>query len=139
MSMYDTQTIEIAADPAQVQAFVEDGANLPRWAIGFAKDARLDGDDWIVTTGAGDRIPTVIVSNATRGYRRLRDVSCPQRHRHRVVAGRCREWRHAVHVHAGAARRDARRGVCRPGPRHCRMSSLRSRRSSKSSVRCERR
>ena len=38
MSMYDTQTIEIAADPAQVQAFIEDGANLPRWAIGSAKD-----------------------------------------------------------------------------------------------------
>jgi hypothetical protein len=67
MSMYDTQTIEIASDPTRVQAFITDGANLPRWAIGFAKDAKLDGDQWIVTTGAGDRIPTVIVSNTTAG------------------------------------------------------------------------
>ena len=67
MSMYDTQTIEIASDPTRVQAFMTDGANLPRWAIGFAKDAKLDGDQWIVTTGAGDRIPTVIVTNATAG------------------------------------------------------------------------
>jgi hypothetical protein len=67
MSVYDTQTVEIAADPTRVQTFIEDGANLPRWAIGFAKDAKLEGDRWIVTTGAGDRIPTVIVTNATAG------------------------------------------------------------------------
>ena len=67
MSNYDTQTIEIASDPARVQTFIEDGANLPRWAIGFAKGAELNGDEWIVTTGTGDRIPTVIVSNATAG------------------------------------------------------------------------
>ncbi|HWM22623.1 MAG TPA: hypothetical protein VNO51_23220 [Ilumatobacteraceae bacterium] len=67
MSMYDTQTIEIASDPVRVQAFIRDGANLPRWAIGFAKGAQLNGEQWIVTTGAGDRIPTVIVSSATAG------------------------------------------------------------------------
>jgi hypothetical protein len=67
MTMYDTQTVEIATDPTRVQTFIEDGANLPRWAIGFAKDAELDGDRWIVTTGAGDRIPTAIVTNATAG------------------------------------------------------------------------
>jgi hypothetical protein len=50
----DTQTITIAAPPEDVLAFVGDGANLPRWAIGFAKAIQPDGDldlGHIVATG----------------------------------------------------------------------------------------
>ena len=67
MSTHDTQNIEIEADPARVQTFIADGANLPRWAIGFAKDVESSGEQWIVTTGSGDRIPTDIVTNAATG------------------------------------------------------------------------
>jgi hypothetical protein len=55
----NTQTITIAADPKDVIAFVGDGANLPRWAIGFARSVERDGDRWIVTTGQGE-VPTRI-------------------------------------------------------------------------------
>ena len=55
----DTQAVTIAADPKEVLAFVGDGDNLPRWAIGFAKSVRPDGDRWIVTTGQGE-VPTRI-------------------------------------------------------------------------------
>lgn len=47
----DTQTVTIEASPRDVVAFVADGGNLPRWAIGFAKAVRPDGDRWVVTTG----------------------------------------------------------------------------------------
>jgi hypothetical protein len=67
LSTHDTQTIEIEADPARVQTFIADGANLPRWAIGFAKDVQPSGEQWIVTTGSGDRIPTDIVANPATG------------------------------------------------------------------------
>ncbi len=36
----DTRTVAIDARPEDVLAFVGDGANLPRWAIGFAKAVR---------------------------------------------------------------------------------------------------
>jgi Polyketide cyclase / dehydrase and lipid transport len=45
----DTRTITIAARPEDVLAFVGDGANLPRWAIGFATAVRPDDAGWIVT------------------------------------------------------------------------------------------
>ncbi len=67
MSTHDTQTIQIGADPARVLAFIADGATLPRWAIGFAKDVESSGEQWIVTTGSGDRIPTAIVTNPVTG------------------------------------------------------------------------
>jgi hypothetical protein len=50
----DTQTVTIAAAPNDVLAFVADGANLPRWAIGFAKSVQPVDDAWIVSTGAGE-------------------------------------------------------------------------------------
>jgi hypothetical protein len=67
LSTHDTQNIEIEADPARVQTFIADGANLPRWAIGFAKDVQPCGEQWIVTTGSDDRIPTDIVTNPATG------------------------------------------------------------------------
>ena len=33
----DTRTVTIGARPDDVLVFVGDGANLPRWAIGFAR------------------------------------------------------------------------------------------------------
>jgi len=50
----DTQTITIDASPDDVIAFVGEGTNLPRWAIGFAKSVRRSGDAWIVRTGDGE-------------------------------------------------------------------------------------
>ena len=40
MTRHDTQTIDIAADPAFVLGFIAEGSNLPKWAIGFAKKIR---------------------------------------------------------------------------------------------------
>ncbi len=62
----DTQTVTIAARPADVHAFVGDGANLPRWAIGFAKSARRDHDKWIVTTAHGE-VPTKVMVEEAAG------------------------------------------------------------------------
>jgi hypothetical protein len=62
----DTQSITIAAKPEQVLAFVGEGGNLPRWAIGFAKSVRPSGSDWIVTTGQGD-VPTSIAVDEVAG------------------------------------------------------------------------
>ena len=50
----DTKTIAIHAKPSQVVDFLADPMNLPRWAVGFAKGVRRDGDRWLVTTGAGE-------------------------------------------------------------------------------------
>jgi hypothetical protein len=62
----DTQTITIGAKPMDVLAFVGDGENLPRWAIGFAKAVRRSGSGWIVTTGQGE-VPTQIDTDESAG------------------------------------------------------------------------
>ncbi len=62
----DTQSITIDARPSDVLAFVGDGENLPRWAIGFAKAVRPGPDGWIVTTGQGE-VPTSIAVNEDTG------------------------------------------------------------------------
>ena len=49
----DTQTITIDADPQRVFWFLADPANLPRWAIGFAKAIRCQEDGWVVETAQG--------------------------------------------------------------------------------------
>jgi len=64
---FDTQSVVIRAAREAVVNFVGQGANLPRWAIGFAKSVEPRGDNWMVTTGSGDRIPTRIVVNALAG------------------------------------------------------------------------
>ena len=63
----DTQSVMIQATAEAVVEFVGDGANLPRWAIGFAKSVEPRGDDWVVTTGSGDRVATRIVVNKAAG------------------------------------------------------------------------
>lgn len=62
MTRHDTQTIQIETDPSQVVRFLADGANLPRWAIGFAAAVRPNGDQWVVTTHAGGEIDTRVVT-----------------------------------------------------------------------------
>jgi hypothetical protein len=61
----DTQTITIAVEPNAVIAFVGDGNNLPRWAIGFAKSVRPSGSGWLVTTGQGEVATTIDVGDST--------------------------------------------------------------------------
>jgi len=62
----DTQSVTINAHPRNVVAFVGDGTNLPRWAIGFAKAVRRDDKRWIVTTAQGD-VPTTIAVDESHG------------------------------------------------------------------------
>ena len=62
----DTQTVTIQAAPKKVLSFVADGANLPRWAIGFAKSVAPNGDAWIVTTGRGE-VPATIAVDESAG------------------------------------------------------------------------
>jgi hypothetical protein len=61
----DTQTVTIEVRPKEVLAFVGDGQNLPRWAIGFAKSVRPAPHGWIVSTGQGDVPTTIAVDEAT--------------------------------------------------------------------------
>lgn len=64
----DTRTITIAAPARQVFDFVTDGRNLPRWAIGFAREVRAAGENrWIVTTGQGTTVDVEIVSDPHAG------------------------------------------------------------------------
>jgi hypothetical protein len=46
-----TQSISIDASPGAVLDVVGDPLQLPRWASGFARAVRRDGEDWIVDTG----------------------------------------------------------------------------------------
>lgn len=50
----NTQAVTIDASAKDVVAFVGQVENLPRWAIGFAKDVRREADGWIVVTGLGE-------------------------------------------------------------------------------------
>jgi uncharacterized protein YndB with AHSA1/START domain len=62
----DTQSVTIAVAPEQVLTFVADGANLPRWAVGFAKSVRPDGAGWIVRTAQGE-VQTAIAADERTG------------------------------------------------------------------------
>jgi uncharacterized protein YndB with AHSA1/START domain len=59
-----TQTISIEAPPEAVLDLVGDPRNLPRWAPGFARAVREDGDGWIVDTGSGELRRHIPVSRA---------------------------------------------------------------------------
>jgi hypothetical protein len=61
------RSVEIAAAPAQVLAFVADGGRLPVWAIGFAKAIERDGDRWVETLARSERVPLRIDSDARTG------------------------------------------------------------------------
>jgi hypothetical protein len=50
----NTRAVTIPASAEEVFAFLSDPGNLPRWAVGFARGIRRDGDEWIVQTAAGE-------------------------------------------------------------------------------------
>jgi hypothetical protein len=50
----DTQTISIESGPGDLFDFLADPDNLPRWAVGFCRSIRREGDRWLVTTAQGD-------------------------------------------------------------------------------------
>jgi hypothetical protein len=54
MQRSDTQAISIDVPPSAVIDLLTDAAEFPRWAAGFARAVRVDGDDWIVDTGEGE-------------------------------------------------------------------------------------
>jgi hypothetical protein len=62
----DTQSVTIATAPDKVRAFVADGANLPRWAIGFAKSVVPGPTGWLVSTAQGE-MPTTIGTDERTG------------------------------------------------------------------------
>ncbi len=70
----DTKTVAIHAQPGRVVDFLADPTNLPRWAVGFAKAVRRAGDQWVVTTGAGEMGIRV---NADRQLGVVDFVMCP--------------------------------------------------------------
>jgi hypothetical protein len=61
----DTQAVTIDADPTRVLAFVGNGENLPRWAVGFAKSVLPAESGWIVTTAHGQVRTSIAVDAAT--------------------------------------------------------------------------
>jgi hypothetical protein len=62
----DTQAITVAASRDDVVAFLADPENLPRWAVGFARGIRREGESWIVQTAQGE-MPIRIVADAALG------------------------------------------------------------------------
>ena len=62
----DTQSITLPVSSEEAFAFLAEPENLPRWAVGFARGIRREGDDWIVQTAQGE-MPIRVVSDAVRG------------------------------------------------------------------------
>src|SRR5262245_30478886 len=62
----DTRTVTVAIGYEAVFAFLADPANLPRWAVGFARGIRREGDRWIVQTGHGE-VPIRYETDVERG------------------------------------------------------------------------
>jgi len=62
----DTQTITVPASPDDAFAFLADPENLPRWAVGFARRIRREGEAWLVQTAHGE-MPIRIEADAARG------------------------------------------------------------------------
>ena len=50
----DTRTVSIEVPAERVVTFLQDPANLPRWAVGFAKAVRQTAGGWIVQTAAAE-------------------------------------------------------------------------------------
>jgi len=57
-----TSSISIQAKPEAVLDLVGDAAALPRWAPGFARAVRADGEHWAIDTGAGEALIDLRVS-----------------------------------------------------------------------------
>ncbi len=72
----DTKTVSIDASPEEVRTFLAEPANLPRWAVGFAKGIRKEDEGWIVTTEGGD-VPLLIASDPVTGVVDFRMAPAP--------------------------------------------------------------
>src|ERR1041385_330060 len=62
----DTKAVSIQAAPDKVLKFLADPENLPRWAVGFAKAVRKDGERWVVVTGAGEMAIRIVSDERLR-------------------------------------------------------------------------
>jgi hypothetical protein len=62
----DTQTATLPVNAEEAFAFLAQPENLPRWAVGFARDIRREGADWIVQTAQGE-MPIRVVAEAAQG------------------------------------------------------------------------
>jgi hypothetical protein len=62
----DTQAVTIPASHEEAFAFLAEPENLPRWAVGFARGVRRDGDGWLVQTAQGE-VPVRVAADAARG------------------------------------------------------------------------
>jgi hypothetical protein len=62
----DTQTATLPVNAEEAFAFLAQPENLPRWAVGFARDIRREGDDWTVQTAQGE-MPIRVVAEAAQG------------------------------------------------------------------------
>jgi hypothetical protein len=62
----DTQTVTLPVSVEEAVSFLAQPENLPRWAVGFARSIRRDGDDWIVQTAQGE-MPIQVVADTMRG------------------------------------------------------------------------
>jgi hypothetical protein len=62
----DTQAITLPANTEDAFAFLAEPENLPRWAVGFARGIRREGEEWLVQTVQGE-IPVRIAADPARG------------------------------------------------------------------------
>jgi hypothetical protein len=67
MAMHsDTQTITLPVSADEAFVFLAEPENLPRWAVGFARGIRREGDAWIVQTAQGE-MSVRVVADAVQG------------------------------------------------------------------------
>lgn len=50
----NTEHVTINASPGHLFEFLADPNNLPKWAVGFCRAIRRDGDRWCVQTSQGE-------------------------------------------------------------------------------------
>jgi hypothetical protein len=60
----DTQAITVPVSAEEAFAFLAEPENLPRWAVGFARGIRREGDEWIVQTAQGEMRVRVLADAA---------------------------------------------------------------------------
>lgn len=50
----NTQSAAVDSAPSELFDFLAEPRNLPRWAVGFCRAIRSDGDRWVASTSQGD-------------------------------------------------------------------------------------
>lgn len=66
MMRSNTQTVTVPANRDEAFRYLADPENLPRWAVGFARGMRREGERWIVQTAQGE-MPIRFAVDAERG------------------------------------------------------------------------